>query len=455
MNATIEVLSGDSRKLTVTVPAEKVDSTIKEIYKNAANSYKFPGFRPGKAPRHVIENTLGGRESFIAEATEKVVNATFALAVDQVDARPMGKVDFGEIDDVVEGEDYTYTATYDVRPELELSSYEDFEISLPSAEATDAEVDEQLVQIGEQFASLEPAEDRGVEAGDFVLMSFVGTVDGETYEGNEVDKYLYEMSAGLMPAEFDLGVIGMKPDEQKVIEFTIPDGEGNPEFAGKKAAFDLTVHEIKAKVMPEMNDEFASAVGGFESMDALRTEIASQITTQKTDALSRAKERRAMTMLVDRVEGEAPEALVTEKKDELLKDFYRMLEERGAEFGAYLQAVGRDFDGFQEDMKAQATDLVKEELALEAIFRHQGMEITDAAIDDEFRSAVAGSETITAEELRKQWEDQGMMAMAREGIRRGMAIRWLMDNITVNEELPVAAQDDVEAPVEDADDAKE
>lgn len=433
MNTKLERVSGNTVKISVTVPAEKVDSAVKEVYREAAKKYKFPGFRPGKAPRHVIDNMLGGSDVMLAEATEKLVNDVFPVALDSEDLRPVGKTDFDEVDSVVEGADFTFTATFDVRPELTLSSTDDISIELPPLAATDFEIDQQLAGIADQFASLEPVEDRAIEATDFALISFVGDVDGEPYEGNTVDKYLYELSRGMMPADFDLGLIGVSVGETKRIEFDIPEGEGNLEFAGKRAGFEVTVHEIKGKVLPEIDDEFAANIGGFDSVEKLREEVGKSIEMQKAEALGRLKERRALAKLAERLEGEVPEALVTEKNNELLQDFYRQLQQRQLDFDAYLQAVGVDFAKFQEDMQSQAKDLVAEELALEALFRAQGMEITDADIDDEFRRAVEEDEGTDPVALRARWESSGLMAMLREGIRRSKAARWLVDNVNVVE----------------------
>lgn len=433
MNTQIERISGNTVRLTVSVPAADVDAAVKDVYRDAAKKYRFPGFRPGKAPRHVIDRMLGGADVMLSEATEKVVNSVFPRALDAEDLRPMGKTDFDEIGSVVEGTAFSFAATFDVRPELTLSSVDDVEIELPPAAANALEIDQQLQMIADQFASLEPVEDRGVEASDFALISFVGDVDGEPYEGNTVDKYLYELSRGMMPADFDLGLIGMAVGESKRIEFDIPAGDANDEFAGKKAGFEVTVHEIKAKVLPAIDDEFAAMVGGFDSAEALREEVAKSITAQKEQSLLRAKEQRAVAKLAERLEGDVPEALITEKNNELLQDFYRTLQQRQLDFDSYLQAVGVDFARFQEDMLAQAKEIVSEELALEALFRAKGMEITDADIDDEFRRAVEDDENADPVAMRARWEESGLMAMLREGIRRSKAVRWLMDEVKVVE----------------------
>lgn len=443
MNTTLETISGNTRKITVTVPAADVDAAVKEVYREAGKKYRFPGFRPGKAPRHVIDNMLGGADALLAEATEKLVNKMFPLALDAEDIRPTGKTDFEEIDSVVEGQDFSFAATFDVRPQLTLSSLDDITIELPPVEATDAEIDQQLTMIADQFASLAPVEDRGVEAADFALISFVGDVDGEPYEGNTVDKYLYELSKGMMPADFDLGLLGMTPGETKRIEFEIPASEDNDEFAGKKAGFEVTLHEIKGKSLPEIDGEFAKMVGGFDSVATLREEVAKSITAQKAQSIVRVKEQRTMLKLAERLEGEVPEILVTEKNNELLQDFYRTLQQREMDFDSYLAAVGVDFAKFQEDMLAQSRDLVSEELALEALFRAKGMEITDTDIDDEFRRAVEGDEKADPAAMRARWEESGLMAMLREGIRRSKAADWIMDNVKVVEvAVPEAAEVD-------------
>lgn len=431
LTTSVERLEGVTVRLTVTVPADEVDAAIERAYKSAAAKVKVPGFRPGKAPKPMLESMLG-REYLMAEATEDVVNTTYTLALDKESLRPIEAPELEELDTVEEGKDFTYSADIDVRPELTLSGIDGFSITLPGKEATEEEVDAQIALARDRFASLEPVEDRGAEENDFALLSFVGTVEGEGYEGNQVDKYLYELGRGLMPPEFDAGIIGLKGGDTTVVEFVIPDTTSNPDFAGKNAAFDITVHEVKKKVLPELDDEFAAQVGGFDSFEEMRADLKTRISAQKAVSYERLREQRSREAAAERLEGEVPEAMIVARQGSMTRDFITMLEGQDMMIDQYLAQAGVDMDTFEADMRVQATQTVREDLALEALFRALEMEITDADVDEELKEVAQATDS-SPEDARARWEEMGLMAVLREQIMQRKAVMWLLDNVEVVE----------------------
>lgn len=439
LTTSVDRLEGIAVKLTVTVPAADVDAAIDRAYKAIAKQVKVPGFRPGKAPRTVLD-TMIGRESILAEATEDVVNSTYSKALDLEALRPIESPELEELETVEPGTEFTYSAQIDVRPELALSSYDGVTVALPEREATDADVDEQMEMIRERYATLELVEDRGVEKDDFVLVSFTGLVGGEPYEGNQVDKYLYEMGRGMMPEEFDAGIIGLKAGDETTVEFEIPDTSSNPEFVGKTASFSITVHEVKAKVLPALDDEFASNVGGFETLAELREDLKTRIDLQKGPAYDRLRERRARVALAERLEGEIPEAMIVSRQSSMTRDFISMLEEREMNIMQYLEGSGIDMDTFEADIREQAIQSVREDLALESLFRNKGFEITDEDLATEFEEIAKVAES-SVEEARQRWEENGMMGVLREQITHSKAVDWLLENITVTPEAPESTEE--------------
>lgn len=434
-----EGVPGKLVKLTVTVSADEVDKTLDATYKKLAGKYRFPGFRPGKAPRPILEQQLG-RDYILAEAAERVVSESYPQALDAEGLRPIESPEISEIDLVVPGEDYTYSAEVEVRPELELSDYDGFEVTLPSSEASQSEVDEYIESSRERFATLEPVEDRGVEVDDFVLISFTGTVDGEPYEGNEVDKYLYEMNRGLMPPQFDEGIVGAKPGDVRHVEFEIPDTSSNPEFVGKTAAFEITVHEVKAKKLPEIDEEFAANVGGFDSVEEMVADLKSRLDLQKGTAHARLKERRIREALALRLDGAVPDGLVIQRQSSMMRDFMGMLEARSVTIDQYLMSSGIDMDSLDADLRQQAEQSVREDLALEALARAKGIEVAEEDIQKELE-AVAETLSISMDEARKRWKDMGLMSLVNEQIIQRKAYEWLLENITVVAEEESEAAD--------------
>ncbi len=440
LNTSVERLEGTNVKITVTVTADEVDAAIAASYSKLGAKVRVPGFRKGRAPRAVVDNYVG-RDYVLAEATEDLVNNSYPRAIDAAELRTIDAPEMDEIDTVKEGEDYTYAAQVELRPELTLTSTDDFSVSVPSKEASDAEIEMQVTMMQDRFATLEPVSDRALAANDFALISFVGYVDGEPYEGNEVDKYLYEMGQGLMPEEFDAGIVGIEVGGETRVEFAIPDTSSNPEFVGKTAQFDVTVHEVKAKVLPSLDDEFAGNMG-FDTLDEMRADMRSRINVQKLVAHDREKERALKAELAERLEGEAPEAMVRQRTGNMLRDFQAMLEQREMTMESYLQATGVTPETIETDLAGQAAQSAKEDLALEALFRAKGMEVTDADIDEELNTIAEGTEA-TPEEARKRWEEMGLLPVVTEQIMHRKAVEWLMESATITE------TDDVDAAASD------
>ena len=431
LTTSFERLEGTNVKLTVTASADEVDAAISEAYTRLGAKVRVPGFRKGKAPRTVVDN-YAGRDYILAEATEELVNSTYPRAIDAEGLRTVDAPEISDLENVEAGAEFTYVAEIELRPEFTLTSADDFTVTVPAKTASDAEIEAQIEVTRDRFATLEPISDRGIEANDFALISFTGYVDGEPYEGNEVDKYLYEMGQGLMPAEFDAGVLGLAAGDSKRVEFAIPDTTSNPEFVGKTAQFDVVVHEVKAKVLPELDDEFASNVGGFDSMDELRADLRQRMDAQKLIAYDRDLERALRAELATRLEGEAPEAMIKQRTGTMMRDFVTMLEQRKMTMEQYFEATGVAPQVVESDIAAQAAQSVTEDLALEALFRARGMEVAPADVDAELSDIAEGTET-SAEEARARWEEMGLMPVVVEQVMHRKAVEWLMDTATVIE----------------------
>lgn len=433
MQTSVERLEGDRVRLTITVPAAEVDSAIDRAYATVGTKLRIPGFRPGHAPRPVIDTHVG-RDAVLAEAQEEVVSASYSRAISQEDILTFGQPDVGELDLIEPGQDYTYTAEVSLRPELTLAKADDFTVTVPARTASDREIDAQIEYTRERFATLEVA-DQPVGENDFALISFAGTVDGEAYEGNTVDKYLYELGRGMMPSEFDSALVGTKPGASTVAEFEIPDTSSNEEFVGKQARFEIEVHEVKTKVLPELDDEFAASAGGFDSMEDYRADVRRGLDETKEAAHMREIEIAAVRELVERLEGDVAQEMIDSRANSMLGDFLESLQERSISIQEYLQMTGITPDKLQSDLKEQAAARVREELALEALFRTQGLTVSESDMDDAIREIVGGDEA-EALKLRESLVANGALPIMREQIMHRKALKWLIDSVTVVEEEP-------------------
>lgn len=446
MNTSVEKLEPSRVRLTVNITAAEVDQAIDAAYKQIAAKVRIPGFRAGKAPKPMIDTHVG-REAVLAEAQDELLNSTYTKAISAENLRPMDQPEIGELDVIEAGKDFEYVAEIEVRPELTLSSVEGLKIEVAPAEATDLEVDAQIEHTRERFATLEPVEDRGVEKDDFVLLSFTGLVEGEAYDGNVVDQYLYELSRGLMPEEFDAAMIGAKTGDQVFAEFVIPDTTSNPDFAGKNAKFTIDIHEIKAKALPPLDDDFASNAGGFDTLEEMRTSVRDQLNHSKAVGRTGQIEQAARSAIAERLVGDVPETLIINTQSDMTREFIGGLESRNINIVDYLQATGVDMDTFEASMREQAEDVARQELALEALFRKQGWEVTDADIDREI-ATLSGSVDADPTELRRKWEVSGVLELLRAQVMHRRALEWLVDpeHVTIEDvEASTQAAADTEA----------
>ncbi len=338
MKTQIEALQDNQVKLTVTVEAADVDARINKTYKDFAKKYRFPGFRPGKAPRPIIDNALGA-QAVVATVTEELVNETYPLAVDAEDLFVVGRPEFTDEDLIVkEHEDLVYDVVVSVSPEFELSSYEPVEVKLPAEEATQKEIDDQLEQLREYYYDFKDAPaNTKVKDGSFLDMNVKATdAEGAEIESLSAEGRIYEIGKGIFPAAFDAEIMGLKKGESK--QFTV-DMAAEPSMMGQglgdkagEVSFDVTVNVLKKKILPEVDEKFATETLGFKSLEDLMDNVKTSISNQKKDMLPRLKETECLYALQERLEGEVPDNIVEEEERMLLQSFFQQLQQQGLTF---------------------------------------------------------------------------------------------------------------------------
>ena len=375
METKVESLEDNRAKITVTVEASEIDARINRAYKEVAKKNSFPGFRKGKAPRAVIDAAFGAGY-VAATVTEDVVNDMMPLAIDGADLFPVGQAQFDEIASVVAGEDFTFSFSIGLRTEIELSSYEPVAIEMPAAEVTDAEIDMQYDAIIDQYAQFEVAAEGAKAAeGDRLVMAMQAADDkSEKIDQLTSDEFQYTIGSGLMPAEFDEKLVGAAAGDK--LEFSVPVAESTAaylkELVGKteSVSFTIEIKELKTKVAPTVDDAWVADNFGFETVAELRERISESLTQQKADFLPRLKEDRVLYALLERVTDEAPEAMVEEQEQDLLQEFFQQLQRSGQTYDAYLKANNLTAAQVKDDIKQQAAEVVKQNLALDAWARH-------------------------------------------------------------------------------------
>ena len=439
MNITVtaERPQNDQVVATLTVPAADVDKAIAQTYRDIAQKYAFQGFRRGRAPRPVIDSMVG-RSSVLAQATEDVMNEAQPLMFEELDIVPVDRPDYGEHPvAVVEHEDFTTTATVLVPPACELDSYDAPAINMPPAEATEAEADQQLEQLQSYRATYEDEdEDRPVAADDVIVCDIENKqgVPELAGEGRQL-----ALNGSYLPSDFVAGVIGMKRGETKEISWTkAVDGESDHDFA-----VSVTLRGIKRSVLPAIDEEFAKGTG-FDSVEALRDAVREEIEEDKKRSLPSLKEDRLVEEIGRHLTLEkVPEAYQNQVFSELAQEFLGQLQRQGMSLDMYLAARQIKSEDFLADLREQAGERARQSLALDALATKLALEATEEDVRAEFeRAGVDDVDKSIAE-----FTQSGQMPAVRESIRRTKAVNWLVENATVTEVDEVAekrAQKDAE-----------
>lgn len=423
MDVKTTITKDGKTQITVTVPAATVKEHVNAHFKQLGRA-RIPGFRPGKAPRAILERNFGGHDAVYAEITTDLINDIAPVAVDSQDVLFIASPTFEETGSVVDGEDFTFTLAGEVKPTVELLTYDPVEIKMPAEEATEEEVASQLDALRTYYYSFETVSDRPVAAEDFVQLNMACTADDKPVQGLNSESRLVELGAGIIPAAMEEQIIGMSTGDSKSFDFSIAGDEDFAYLGADTIHADIAVKEIRIKIVPELDEEFASKLG-VDSIDALKNQITDAINKQKAQQLPTLKEQRCVNELAKRVHGDIPDTYVAFTRQDILREFYMNLQQQGATLDQFFAQQGITADEFNQDLDEEADEVAAQTLALDALFAHLGLEVTDEDIDKEF------SVVENPAEIRKSWEDNGRMSELREGIRRRKATEWLVENAVV------------------------
>jgi len=435
----VEVLEDNRAKLTVTIDEKVVTDRVKKQYKEFANNYNFPGFRKGKAPRPVIDGLLG-KDAAAAMVTDALVNETYPLAIDESGLYPVGEPKFDEeaMGLVKDKQAFTYTVEIGVKPTPELESYDAVAIEMPPEGVPAEQIDEEIDALLEHYFEIVPAPaNTKVKDDKFVDIKISATDDkGEDIPSITNDELQYGMGSGVLPEAFEAELIGLKKGDTKQFTIDIPSEPTamTSSLMGKTSTitFDVEVLGVKKKKLPELTDEWVQSKIGVDSIDDLRKELEDEFKSQQESIFPRLKESRALTALAERLKDEVPENVVEEAEATLLQDFFNQLQRQGATLDQYLQQQGITSAQFRDDVKQQAADMAKQDLALDAYAAHAGIEVTEEDIRAEFEnSGVADPDA-----LMQQWRENGQMHVVRQGILRQKAAEQVVENATVTEQKP-------------------
>ena len=381
MSLQVEKLEHNMAKLTVEVAAEDVEKALQAAYLKQRKQINIPGFRKGKVPRQMIEK-MYGPEVFYDEAANNMIPDAYAKAYDEseLDIVSQPKI---EVVQMEKGKPFIFTAEVATKPEVTLGDYKGLKLDKVSTRVTQKEVDEEIEKERERNARTIEVTDRAVQDKDEVTLDFEGFVDGVAFEGGKGEDYPLTIGSGSFIPGFEEQLIGAEIDKEVEVNVTFPKEYHSEELAGKDATFKCTVHTIKAKELPELDDEFASEVSECETMDAYRAEVKKNIKERKERTGKEKKENQAVDQAIENAQMDIPEAMIEFQVRQMADDFARRIQQQGLTVEQYFQFTGMTAEKMLEEMRPQAEKSIKTRLVLEAIVKAENIEVSDERVEEE------------------------------------------------------------------------
>ena len=415
MSLQVEKLEHNMAKLTIEVSAEELEGALQKAYQKQKNRINVPGFRKGKVPRQLIEKMYGS-EIFYDDAANALIPDAYAKAFDEsgLDIVSQPKI---EVTQIEKGKAFIFTAEVAVKPEVTLGQYKGVEVDKFSDEVTDEEVAAKLEEEQNKNARTITVEGRPVQDKDEVVLDFEGFVDGVAFEGGKGENYSLTIGSGSFIPGFEEQLIGAEPEKEVEVKVTFPEEYHAEDLKGKDAVFKCTVHEIKAKELPELDDEFASEVSEFDTLEEYKEDIKAKIKEQKKNDGKRAQEDQAVDAIIASSEMDIPEAMLDTETRQMMDSFAQRLQQQGLSLDQYMQFTGMTADKMMDEMRPQAEKRIKTRLVLETIVKAENIEISDERLDEEI-TKMAEAYQMEADKLKEFMGDR-----EKEQMKQDMAVQ--------------------------------
>ena len=423
MSLQVEKLEHNMAKLTIEVAAEEVEKALQAAYLKQRGKINIPGFRKGKVPRQMIEKMYGA-EIFYDEAANKMISEAYGKAYDEceLDIVSQPSIDIVQLE---KGKDFIFTAEVATKPEVKIGEYKGLKVDKYSTRVTQKEVDEEIEKERERNARTVEVTDRAVEDKDIVTLDFEGFVDGVAFEGGKGTDYPLTIGSGSFIPGFEEQLIGAEIDKEVEVKVTFPEEYQAAELAGKDAVFKCTVHAIKAKELPEADDEFASEVSECETMEAYRAEVKQKIKDRKESEGKAKKEDQAVEQAIENAEMDIPQPMIDLQVRQMADDFARRIQQQGLTVEQYFQFTGLTQEKMMEEFEPQAVKRIKTRLVLEAIVKAENIEVSDERLDEEIQK-MADAYQMEFDKL-KEYMGEAEAAQMKEDIAVQEAVTLITD----------------------------
>lgn len=421
MSLQVEKLEKNMVKFTIEASAEEFEAAIEKAYLKNRGKMTVHGFRKGKAPRNIIEK-MYGPEVFYEDAANFIIPDAYESAAEESGLDLVSTPDI-EVTQIEKGKPFIFTALVAVKPEVTLGQYKGIEVPKTVVEVTDEDVNAELDRVREQNARIINVEDRAVEDKDMVVIDFEGFVDGVAFEGGKGENYTLSIGSHTFIDTFEDQLIGKKIGEDVEVNVTFPEEYQVPTLAGKPALFKVQIKEIKAKELPELNDDFAQDVSEFDTLDEYKADIKKSILEKKEREAKGAKEDAVLDKVVAASQMEIPDAMIDTQVRQMADDFVQRVKSQGLTIEQYFHFTGMTPDTLFEQLKPQAIKSIQYRLTLEAIVKAENITITDEEVDAELNK-MAEAYKMDVERLREFLGEK-----ERENLIMDMAVQKAVDLI--------------------------
>ena len=401
MSVTVEKLENNMAKLKITVPAEQLEKAIEKAYQKNKNKIQIPGFRKGKAPRKMIEQ-MYGKGVFYEDAANDLIEEEYPKAVEECgeDVVSSPKIDVEELE---AGKDFVFTAEVALKPPVKLGKYKGIEVEKMDLDVTDDEVDAEIDKQRNMNARSIDVTDRAVKDGDTVSLDFEGFVDGVAFDGGKGTDYPLTIGSGAFIPGFEEQLVGFEIGQEGDVNVKFPEDYQAENLAGKDATFKCKVNSIRAKELPELNDEFASDAG-FDTVAEYKEDVKKKLEEKKAADEKAKREDAVVRAVIEDSEMELPEAMIETQQRQMVNEFAQRLQMQGMNMDQYLQYTGGSVDQMLAQVKPQAIERIKSRLVLEAVAEAEKIEVSDADVDAEIES-MAHQYRMEVEKLKEMMSD--------------------------------------------------
>ncbi len=399
--------------LTVEVSAEEFEAAVEKAYRKQRGSIRVPGFRPGKAPRKIIENMYGSGV-FYEEAVNEALPDAYSSAVKEQELEVVG---YPEVELLSVGkEGFSFKATVAVYPEVTLGQYKGVEAPKAEVSVTDEDVEGRVKEMADRNSRMVSVEDRAVAKGDVANIDFEGFLDGVPFDGGKGDSFDLEIGSGQFVPGFEDQVAGMSISEEKDIDITFPE-DYHADLAGKTVVFHVKVNAIKVKELPALDDEFAKDVSEFDTLDELKKDVREKMLAEREEAAKRAFEDAAMSKVAAGIQADIPDAMIEEQAKRFVDNFRMQLQSQGVPYEEYMKMTGMEEEKLLADARVPAEGQVRMDLAIAAIVKAESLEASDEDVEAEYNK-MAAQYGMDVENVKKYLDD----AVIKEQIVRAKAV---------------------------------